>query len=236
MDETILAEEDWYNIDTPNFQKVIEDQMTHLSIEDRHDVIRSIYMLLGRFLFEVNELDSWQVIPFFVGRAGTGKSMLLDMMKEFFPDDDVATIANNSQKGFGLETVYDKMAWRIMEVKNDLTLDQAQMQSMITGEEVSIQRKGLKAVSIVWKAPGILAGNELAKWTDNSGSISRRLVIIRFDNKVQNSNPNMKFEIRNERAKLLHKCVQAYLEAIKVYGKKDIWGRYYLTDAATNVK
>ena len=62
-------------------------------------------MLLGRFLFEVNELDSWQVIPFFVGRAGTGKSMLLEVMKEFFPDDDIATIANNSQKGFGLETV-----------------------------------------------------------------------------------------------------------------------------------
>ena len=123
-----------------------------------------------------------------------------------------------------------------MEVKEDLTLDQAQMQSMITGEEVSIQRKGLKAVSVVWKAPGLLAGNELAKWTDNSGSISRRLVIIRFDNKIKNSNPNMKNELRNERPKMLHKCIQAYLEAIKLYGKKDIWGRYHITDPSTHVK
>lgn len=112
-----------------------------------------------------------------------------------------------------------------MEVKSDLTLDQAQLQSMITGEEVSIQRKGLKAISVVWKAPGLLAGNELAKWTDNAGSISRRLIIIRFDNKITNANPNMKNEIRQERPKLLHKVVQAYLEAIRLFGKKDIWSK-----------
>jgi len=166
-------------------------------------------MLLGRFLFEVNEKDSWQVIPFFMGRAGTGKSLILNTMADLFRKDDIETVANNAQKGFGLETVYDKLGWRVMEVKRDFGIDQAQFQSMITGEEVAIQRKNKTALTVVWKAPGLLAGNEFANWTDNSGSISRRLLIIHFALKVTNSDPNIKVALRNERAAFLHKITVA---------------------------
>ena len=71
----------------------------------REEIIRSIYMLLGRFLYEVNEKDSWQVIPFFCGRAGTGKSKVLDIVTSLFRKEDIEAVANNAQKGFGLETV-----------------------------------------------------------------------------------------------------------------------------------
>jgi phage/plasmid-associated DNA primase len=166
-------------------------------------------MLMGRILFEVNEKDSWQVIPFFKGRAGTGKSKILDTIADLFRKEDIETVANNAQKGFGLETVYDKLVWRVMEVKKDFGIDQAQFQSMVTGEEVSIQRKNKTALTVVWNSPGILAGNELANWSDNSGSISRRLLIVHFSSKVQNSDPNMSQGLRNERAAFLHKITVA---------------------------
>lgn len=178
-------------------------------------------------MFEVNERDSWQVIPFIMGRAGTGKSKILDTIRDFFNDEDIATLANNSQKGFGLETIYDKLGWRCYEVKKDFSLDQAQLQSMITGEEVSIQRKNKEALQIVWKAPGLLAGNEVANWSDNSGSIGRRIILIKFSRKVADdkSDPHLGTKIKAERAALMHKCARAYNSAVELFGHRDIWGR-----------
>ena len=50
---------DWYWIDTPNFQMLLDHQ------EFSEEECRWIYAFLGRVLYEVNEIDGWQVIPFF---------------------------------------------------------------------------------------------------------------------------------------------------------------------------
>lgn len=189
------------------------------------DVIEWAYVFLGRLLYEVNQRDCWQVMPMFVGRAGTGKSLILSTVAKFFDEADVAVVANDQQKGFGLETVYDKYMWMVKEVKHDFAIDQAQLQSMITGEEMSIMRKNQTALQVVWKAPGILAGNEIADWQDNSGSMSRRMVLFRFTRKVINSDPNMAERLRRELPALMHKCNRAYANAVKSYGSCDIWAK-----------
>jgi hypothetical protein len=190
---------------------------------------------MGRLLFELGEHDSWQVIPFICGKAGTGKSTILKAAGWFFRDEDVETLANNSQKGFGLETFLGKLMWRCMEVKNDLSLDQAQLQSMVSGECISIQRKHKTALSVTWKIPGILAGNEVAKWADNSGSISRRIIITFFERKIEEGkkDPHLEKKIRTEIGNLLHKCCLAYLGATEAYGHKDIWDTYEDPDLGT---
>ena len=115
-----------------------------------------------------------------------------------------------------------------MELKKYFSIDQAQLQSMITGEEVSIMRKNKTALTVVWKGPGLLAGNEAAMWSDNSGSISRRIIVIRFDRKVESniSDPNLGNAMKAEKGNLLHKLTCAYLSGIECMGKSDIWGSY----------
>lgn len=183
------------------------------------------YILFGRLLFELNEMDCWQVIPFIVGRAGTGKSLILSAISSWFSDTDIGIVSNDQQKGFGLETIYDKFLWVCKEVKHDFAVDQAQFQSMITGEEMSIQNKFKSAIQVVWKAPGLLAGNEVANWSDNSGSISRRLILFYFTKKVKDSNPMLMAELRQELPAIMHKCCTAYLSAVAMYGSKDLWGK-----------
>lgn len=223
FDQTIIQQE-WHEVATPSVQQILQFQLQDLHPDDLTEVIAWIYALLGRLLFEVNEMDSWQVIPFFIGRAGTGKSLLAKAVGWFFPDEDVETMANNVQDGFGLETFVDKLMWRCFEVKSDFRLEQAQLQSMITGEEMSIMRKNKPAVTSIWRVPGILAGNELANWSDNSGSISRRMILVYFKRKVENSNPHLDKDIQRELGNLLHKCCMAYLMAVQVWGKSDLWG------------
>jgi hypothetical protein len=196
-----------------------------MTINEGHLVREWAYVFCGRLLHPVNLFDSWQVMPMFVGRAGTGKSLILTTVSKFFNECDVATIANNVQQGFGLETVYDKMMWMIKEVKHNLSLDQGELQSMITGEEMSIMRKGLPAQQVIWRSPGIMAGNELANWSDNSGSMSRRLVLFYFMKKVHQSNPRLMDELSDELPEIMHKTNCAYAEACARYGHCDIWSK-----------
>lgn len=232
FDISILEIDNFMDIPTPAVGKVLEWQFGLVpENQDPLLVIMWMYVFVGRLLFEVNELDQWQVIPFIKGVAGTGKSLLLKAAGCFFPDEDVETLANNTQKGFGLETFVDKLMWKCMEVKHDFGLDQAQLQSMVTGEEMSIMRKNRTAINVVWKAPGIMCGNELANWSDNSGSISRRLIIIYFDRKVETSDPFLDKKILGDIGSLLHKSCKAYLGAVNDFGSVDLWSDYPFPEA-----
>lgn len=225
FDTAITEIENWYDVPTPAVQQILEYQLEHLGERQMTEIIMWVYAFMGRLLFEIGERDGWQVIFFCMGRAGTGKSRLIDACTSFFMSEDVAILANNSQKDFGLETFVDKLVWACYEVKHDLTLDQANFQSMVTGEKVSIARKHKDAQVVVWKIPGILAGNEPGGWTDNSGSISRRIVLLNFSKKVQSDklDPQLDKKIKAQTANLLHKCCHAYLTATDAYGTSDIW-------------
>jgi len=192
-------------------------------VPEGHKVIEWAYILLGRLLFEVNEKDCWQVMPMFVGRAGTGKSVIASTVAQFFEERDIGLASNDQQKGFGLETLFDKKLWLVKEVKYDFSIDQAQLQSMITGEEMSIQRKNKIALQVVWRAPGLLSGNELPNWADNSGSMSRRMILFYFHKRVSNSDPMLSERLKQELPILMHKCNKAYARAVARYGSYDLW-------------
>jgi hypothetical protein len=235
FDMSLLDIADIHDIPTDASRKLIEFQIeimnngggagTKRPVEEVRHILFWMYVFFGRLLFEVGEMDCWQVILFIVGRAGCGKSVLLQAVGKFFEECDVETMANNSQKGFGLETFVHKMMWRCYEVKSDFSLDQAQLQSMISGEDMSIQRKNLTALNVVWKVPGILAGNEFADWADNSGSISRRIILMNFDRRVPPNmiDPGLLKKIEMEMPAMLHKSCRAYLDAVEKFGKNDIW-------------
>jgi hypothetical protein len=232
FDTSMTLYDDWMDIPTPSLQRILEYQLN--AVSSKIEVMRWVYVFMGRLLFEVNELDKWQVILFCLGRAGTGKSKMLDCVTNFFCDEDVALLANNSQKDFGLQTFVDKYMWTCYEVKHDFSLDQANFQSMVTGEKVVIQRKHKTALSLLWKIPGILAGNEVPAWSDNSGSINRRIIVLKFDRKVlsEKVDPHLDKKIKQEIGCLLHKCCKAYLQASQMYGESDIWKKYKRPDGS----
>lgn len=265
--ETITDIEDWHDIPTPHFDKILTTQLAHLlhtetddggapkrytaetaaienerrlqenpsadrveegdkiTVVEGQKVIDWAYIMLGRLLYEVNEKDQWQVMPMFVGRAGTGKSLIGSTVRDFFDESEIGLASNDQQKGFGLETIHDSKLWMVKEVKHDFSIDQAQLQSMITGEEMSIQRKNKTALPVVWRAPGILLGNELPNWVDNSGSMSRRMILFYFHKRVPNVDPYLADRLKQEMPSLMHKCNRAYARAVAMYGSSDIWSK-----------
>jgi NOL1/NOP2/fmu family ribosome biogenesis protein len=215
-----LAIEDWWDIPTPHMQKVLDYQRFE------KDVARWIYVFMGRLCFDVNELDGWQVIPFLKGIAQSGKSTLITKVaRKFYECEDVATLSNNIEKKFGLQSIYKGFMFISPEIKGDLSLEQAEFQSLVSGEDVSVARKNETALSIQWKTPGILGGNEIPNWKDNSGSILRRLATLNFSRQIAPdvADPNLEHKLEKEMPAIMCKCLRAYLEYAQKYSGKDIW-------------
>jgi hypothetical protein len=184
-------------------------------------------ILVGRLFYDIKELgEDWQVIPFLLGQAGTGKSTLLDgLVGNFYDREDIGTLSNNVEKKFGLSAFVDKKMFIASEIKKDLCLDQAEFQTLISGEygQVNIKHKTAKSKQL--KTPGILAGNEIPNWSDNSNSMSRRIVMFPFNVIVKKNEGDSKLgeKLRKEIPYVMQACNRGYLEAIDKYKGKGIW-------------
>lgn len=210
--------EDWTKIPTPWFDSILKYQ----KFED--SVCNWAYVMGGRLCFDVGELDGWQVIPFFKGIARSGKSTLITkVFKKFYENEDVGTLSNNIEKKFGLSAIKDSFMFIAPEVKGDLALEQAEFQSIVSGEDVSIAQKNKTAVSVEWKSPGVLGGNEVPNWKDNSGSVLRRILPWNFSKQVKDADPQLDEKLNAELPIILLKCVKAYLDYSNKYRNKDIW-------------
>ena len=210
--------DDWYDIPTPNFQQIMEYQ------NFAPDVAKWMYVMGGRLCFEVGDMDGWQVIPFLKGIARSGKSTLITkVFKKFYENEDVRVMSNNTEKQFGLSSLADGFMFIAPEVKGDLKLEQAEFQSMVSGEDVSIAQKYKNAKSMEWKVPGILGGNEVPNWRDNSGSVLRRLLPWNFGKQVKNADCKLDEKLDEELPAILCKCVRAYIDYSQKWGNQDIW-------------
>jgi hypothetical protein len=210
--------ENWQDIPTPHFDTVLQYQ------KFSKEVCNWAYVMGGRLCFNIGELDTWQIIPFFKGIAKSGKSTLITkVFKKFYEGEDVGTLSNNIEKKFGLSAIKDGFMFIAPEVKGDLALEQAEFQSIVSGEDVSVAVKNKTAVSIEWSVPGILGGNEVPGWKDNSGSVLRRILPWNFSKQVRIADPQLDEKLESELPIILLKCVKGYIDYANKYRNQDIW-------------
>lgn len=209
---------DWRCIPTPHLQSIMDYQAFE------PEVCRWMYVMLGRLLYPLNEMDSWQVIPFFKGQASSGKStIILKVCKNFYDAQDVGVLSNNIERKFGLSAFYDKCLFLAPEIKSDLAIEQAEFQSVVSGEDLQVNIKHKKAFATTWSVPGALAGNEVPQWCDNSGSVQRRVLLWEFARAVTNGDMKLGEKLNAELPAILVKCNRAYLEEVAAHSHINVW-------------
>ena len=219
FEDTDSKREDWYSgIQTPHLQSILDYQRLD------PEVCKWMYVFIGRLIYEVGELDEWQVVPYLKGAASTGKStILMRVCRSLYETADVGVLSNNIEKKFGLASLADKFVFIGPEIKSDISLEQAEFQSLVSGETLQVAVKFMPSKTIQWRVPGILAGNEVPGWVDNSGSINRRIIMFEFERPVTNGDMTLGQKLEEEMAHIILKANRAYLEAVHLYAKDNIW-------------
>lgn len=213
-----LADKDHTDIPTPLLDSILDYQGFP------EDVKHWVYISLGRLLYDVGEKDNWQVIPYFKGQAGSGKStLILHIAKRFYEDLDVGVLSNNIERKFGLSAFVDKLLFIAPEIKSDLKLEQAEFQQIVSGEDVTINTKNVTAYAKKWTAPGVMAGNEIPGWMDNAASLQRRFLLFDFPKTVDKADSRLGQKLEAEIPRILIKCNKAYLDAVRRWGDGNIW-------------
>lgn len=220
-----IADRDaWESIPTPHFQSILDYQF--IDEAEHKEICKIAYIMIGRMLYDTGDLEDWQVIPFFKGFAMTGKSTILRfIIKRFYEACDVGTLSNECAEKFPLENIYEKKVFISPDINEKFGLPQMTFQSMISGEDVSVMRKGIPPIDVEWKIPGALAGNEFFGYRDNGGSIGRRIVLFEFMNPLSKEqlDSNLSHYIKLELPNILQKCNMAYLQAVRDFPRQNIW-------------
>jgi hypothetical protein len=219
MDFGAREYKDWREIKTTSLDTILDYQKFD------EEVKRWMYIFIGRMVFDVNEMDKWQVVPFHKGMASTGKGKLCEICAHFYEGEDVGQMSDLPEKNFALSAIFNKFMFVAPEITEKFGLGQAEFQSMVSGELVSVAQKFKTAQAIEWKTPGMFAGNEPPGYRDNSGSIQRRMIIFPFRKQVLPEHMDMELpeKLKAETARILFKCVWAYQEAAREHKKAGIW-------------
>ena len=176
-------------------------------------MVAMLEVVLGRLLFPVGKYDNWQIMPFVLGDANTGKSSILDIVDKLFPPRVVGIMDSSKCEKIGLENLHDKLVvfFRDLEQGFKRILPQAVWQSMVTGEDVYINVKFKTPLIKKWTIPIIGCGNVLFDYQDTSGSASRRLAVFRFLQLVQNRDTQLVQKIvLNELVTIMLRCMTKY--------------------------
>jgi hypothetical protein len=151
-------------------------------------------------------------------------TILLKIFKNFYEPQDVGILSSNIERQFGISAFHDKFLVIGPEIRNDLSLNQAEYQSIVSGEAVQVARKHQTAKTLdVWDVPIAFAGNEVPSWSDSGGAIQRRTVVFEFLVAVTNGDMKLGEKLEAELPAILQKCNKAYLEMAKSSAHVNAW-------------
>lgn len=219
---TIIYRTMVYNMCSVYVLKLLEDtRYTNISVEP---VSEEYYKQGPEYHFRYSfQIDGNQ--RFLLGdHTITHNSTIIEkVLKLFYDEGDVGIISNNMQKSFGLSPLVDKKIVLGPEIKGNWAIDQAELQSMVSGESISINRKFKDAINSKFKAHLAIAGNVVPEFQDNNGSMSRRTIVFPFNRKVKKGDAKLGDKINKEIAYIMQACNRGYLDAVHKYSHTGIW-------------
>lgn len=221
---------DPFDISTPLFNKILTDQ----KLDSK--ACQWMYILCGRLLHNVGDLDDWQVTLYIRGVAGSGKSTILKVMAMMYEADDIGYLMSDGQPTFSDEHLYDKYIVEAMDMDKRTLFSATRINSMTSGEKLSVNRKYKTALNIKWQPPMVMASNAQPPWDDVAGNLVRRFVIFLFNYPVRNSDPQLFDKLRDEVPRLLVKMARLYLDAVNRFGNRSLWDQGILPTICHDAK
>ncbi|EAY1317125.1 DNA primase [Salmonella enterica] len=173
--------------------------------EKRDVILAALFMVLA------NRYD-WQLFLEVTGPGGSGKSILAEIATMLAGEDNatsatIETLESPRERaaliGFSLIRLPDQEKW---------SGDGAGLKAITGGDAVSVDPKYRDAYSTHIPAVILAVNNNPMRFTDRSGGVSRRRVIMHFPEQIapEERDPNLKDKIARELAVIVRQLMQTF--------------------------
>lgn len=179
--------------------------------------IEMIYFAVGRCLTRLD--DKFDFVIFLHGLGGVGKSILQSLTKHSYDYADIGLFGASYQDGFGGSVLADKQLIVSDDLPNDIAkkLPKSDFLCMASRGPVSCPIKGVNQPKLVhdWNIPSMFNSNSLPNYSDISGEILRRVLVIHFGNDIDEKDKDLELESKikqQEYCNFLHRARSTYLQ------------------------
>ncbi len=204
VDFTPPVEEETLETHAPNFWRWLDRAASH-NPQKRDVILAALFMVLA------NRYD-WQLFLEVTGPGGSGKSILAEIATLLAGEDnatsaDIDTLEDPRRRasliGFSLIRLPDQEKW---------SGDGAGLKAITGGDAVSVDPKYQNPYSTHIPAVILAVNNNPMRFTDRSGGVSRRRVIIHFPEQIapEERDPQLKDKIARELAVVVRQLMQRF--------------------------
>ena len=181
---------DWdYN---PNaYWEVTDEVLNNIACDDPE--IRSLLEeMIGYCLFRRNELGKAFILT---GSGSNGKSTFLNMLKTMLGKRNLSVLdLKKLGDRFSTVMLFGKLANIGDDISDEFVTDAAEFKKIVTGETIDAEQKGQPKFDFEPYVKLIFSANNIPRIGKgrDSNAILRRLVIVPFNAKFDDKNPNFK--------------------------------------------
>lgn len=182
------------------------------------DTTTLLIQMLGYFLLGDCRYQKSFIL---LGGGRNGKSMFLEMIRNWLGDDNCSSLAlEDLSKTFRTAELVGKMVNIGDDSGHNLLENTAIFKKLVTGDSITVERKNQNPFKFSNKAKMIFAANSLPPTTDKSEGFFRRCIIIPFNAVYKETDktydPNMIEKITTESAK-------SYLLLLAIKGLQSLY-------------
>jgi hypothetical protein len=183
--------------------------------------------MLGRTLTKLKDKFDFMVMLF--GLGGTGKSLLMNLLCYAFGPAQVGIFGSTFQDRFGLSEFATKQIVASDDMPRNIakTLPKSDFLSMQSRGRIACPVKGKASIEVdSWLIPTVINTNDMPNYSDTSGEIIRRIMIIHFDNAIPDDEKDMGLEDsikETEFCAFIDRCRTTYLRYCKEYAGRNVY-------------
>jgi P4 family phage/plasmid primase-like protien len=126
---------------------------------------------------------------FLLGEGGNGKSGVMAVLKSLVGPSNYSTLLlSDLSQRFRQAELKGKLVNFCAEVESGRYLSDAHFKSLVSGESITVERKGQDPFDLKPTVKFVIAGNRMPQTKDSSYGLQRRLLILRFDQQFKDQN------------------------------------------------
>lgn len=178
----------------PNaYSEVADKTLNKLACQDKQ-IRLLLEEMIGYSFYRRNELGKAFILT---GSGSNGKSTFIAVLNRILGDKNIAALdLKELNERFSTVTLYGKLANLGDDIGSNYIPDTSDFKKIVTGDKITAEQKGQPKFEFNPYCKLIFSANTIPKMKDTTNALMRRLVIIPFEAKFSDEDPDYDHEIK----------------------------------------